>query len=74
MILELSLWKLKMKKTISQEKATNCQKKVKTDESSMRRQCHITCGAEVVIQHVLPYVDYFVFCKLQVICVHLVLA
>lgn len=26
-----------------------------TDESSIRRQCRITCGADVVIRHILPY-------------------
>jgi hypothetical protein len=54
-ILELALWKLRMNENIIQEKATHCQKKVKHDESSMRRQCRITCGADVVIRHVLPY-------------------
>ena len=28
---------------------------IKTDESSTRQQCRLTCGADVVIQHVLPY-------------------
>jgi len=54
-ILELALWKLMMNENIPQEEATHHQKKMKTDESSMRRQCRITCGADVVIRHVLPY-------------------
>ena len=54
-ILELALWKLRMNEEISPEEATNCRKKIKTDEWSMRRQCRITCGADVVIGHVLPY-------------------
>jgi hypothetical protein len=54
-ILELAVWKLRMNENISQEEATHHQKKMKTDESSMRRQCRITCGADVVIQHVLQY-------------------
>jgi hypothetical protein len=54
-ILELALWKLRMNANIIQEKATHCQKKENPDESNMRRQCRITCGADVVIRHVLPY-------------------
>jgi hypothetical protein len=55
-ILELALWKLKMNEdTNPQEKAIHCQKKVKTDKSTIRGQCRITCGADVVIQHVLPW-------------------
>ena len=49
------MWKLRMNESILLEKATPCQKKVKTDEWSMRMQCRITCGADVVIRHVLPY-------------------
>jgi hypothetical protein len=54
-MLELALWKLRMNENIPQENATHCQKKIKTDESSIRRQCRITCGADIVIRHVLPY-------------------
>ena len=55
-ILELALWKLKMNENIiPQEKAIHCQKKVKTDKSTIRGQCRITCGADVVIRHVLPW-------------------
>jgi hypothetical protein len=46
--LELALWKLRMN-------ASQLQKKIKTDELSIRRQCRITCGADVVIWHILPY-------------------
>jgi hypothetical protein len=54
-ILELALWKLRMNEKIPEEEATHYQKKIKTDESSMRRQCRLSCGADVVIRHVLPY-------------------
>jgi hypothetical protein len=54
-IIELALWKLRVNEKIPKEEATHYQKKIKTDESSMRRQCRITCGADVVIRHVLPY-------------------
>ena len=42
------MWKLRMN-------ASQLQKKIKTDELSIRRQCRITCGADVVIRHILPY-------------------
>jgi hypothetical protein len=48
-ILELALWKSRMN-------ASHLQKKIKTDESSMRRQHRITCGADVIIRHVLSYI------------------
>ena len=54
-ILELALWKLRMNENIPQEEVSHCQKKMKTDELNIRRQCRITCGADVVIRHVLPY-------------------
>jgi hypothetical protein len=54
-ILELALWKLRMNEKLSPEEATHCQKKIKTDESDIRQQCRVTCGADVVIRHVLPY-------------------
>jgi hypothetical protein len=54
-VLELALWKLRMNENIPQEEATHYQKKIKTDESSMRSQCRITCGADVIIRHILPY-------------------
>jgi hypothetical protein len=54
-ILELALWKLRLNEKISDEEATHCKKKVKTDKSSIRRQCRITCGADIVIGHVLLF-------------------
>ena len=30
-------------------------KKMRTDESEIRRQCRITGGADIVIRHILPY-------------------
>jgi hypothetical protein len=57
MILELALWKMRMtvNETFHQEIPCRRQKKVKTDESSTRQQCRVTCGADVVIGHVLPF-------------------
>jgi hypothetical protein len=54
-ILELVLWKIKINKKSHQDTFTQSQKKVKTDESSIRQQYRITCGADVVIRHVLPF-------------------
>jgi len=56
-ILELALWKVKMteNENIHQEVVYRRQKKVKTDESSIRSPCRATCGASVVIEHVLPF-------------------
>jgi hypothetical protein len=45
-ILELVLWKLSMNENNSQKEAA---------QSSIRRQCRTTCGADAVICHVLPY-------------------
>ena len=54
-ILELALWKMRMHEKRHHDSAAQSQKKIKTDKLSMRRQCRITCGADVVIRHVLPY-------------------
>jgi hypothetical protein len=55
-ILELAIWKMKINEKSHQDMATQSQKKVKTDESSIRRQSRITCGADCIIRHVLPFV------------------
>jgi hypothetical protein len=54
-ILELALWKTRINDTIQQQKMARSQKKIKTVESSTRQQCRVTCGADVVIGHVMPY-------------------
>jgi hypothetical protein len=54
-ILELALWKMRMNEKSHQDMATQSQKRIKTDESSTRQQCRVTCGADVVIGHVLPF-------------------
>jgi hypothetical protein len=53
--LELALWKLRMNEILPAEETTHCRKKIKTDESSMRRQCRVTCRADVIIRNVLPF-------------------
>jgi hypothetical protein len=54
-MLELALWKMKMSENGHQDRATQSQKKMKADESSIRSQDRVTCGADVVIGHVLPF-------------------
>ena len=54
-ILELALWKMKINEKSYQDMATQSQKRSKTNKSSIRQQCRVTCGADVVIQHVLPF-------------------
>jgi hypothetical protein len=55
-MLELALWKMKMSKNGHNIKnQTHCQKKIKADDSSVQSQNRVTCGADVVIGHVLPF-------------------
>jgi hypothetical protein len=57
-ILELALWKMSMNEKLSPEEATPRQKKLRCDKSDIQRQCRVTCGADVVIRHVLLYRIY----------------
>ena len=52
-ILEIALWKMKM--NIPEGVICHHQKKVRVDQSEFRRQCRVTCGANVVIGYVLPF-------------------
>jgi hypothetical protein len=54
-ILELALWKLRLTENIRTETTDHCKKKIKIDESCIRQQCRVTCGADIVIGHVLLY-------------------
>jgi hypothetical protein len=54
-ILELALWKMKMNDHHLKESVTRHQKKVKTDESSIRQQCRVACGADIVISRILLF-------------------
>jgi hypothetical protein len=54
-ILELALWKMKINEHSLEENTTRHQKKIKTNHSIFRQQCHVSCGADVVIVHVLPF-------------------
>ena len=54
-ILELALWKMKINEKSHQEGDTQIQKRLKTDESTIRLQCRVTSGADVVIKCVVPF-------------------
>ena len=54
-LLELALWKLRMNAHSHTGMNIRRQKKRKTDEASVRRQSRVTCGANVIIGHVLPF-------------------
>jgi hypothetical protein len=46
-MLELALWKMKMNENGHQDMATH--------DSNVRSQDRVTCGADVVIGHVVPF-------------------
>ena len=56
-MLELAVWKAKINESRSddvvREDVDN--KKLKMDESEFRLQCRISCGADHIIESVLPY-------------------
>jgi hypothetical protein len=52
-IIEIALWKVRM--NIPKEVICHQQEKVRVDQSEFRRQCRVTCGADVVIRHMLPF-------------------
>jgi hypothetical protein len=54
-IIELALWKMNMSENGRQDRATQSQKKMTADDSTIRSQNRVTCGADVVIGHVLPF-------------------
>jgi hypothetical protein len=54
--LELALWKSRLDENNHKWGTANNQKKIKTDKSSTRQQCRVSCGADVIITLVLPFV------------------
>ena len=56
-LLELALWKAKLdeKEESSEEGKT---KKVQVDSKSARKERRITCGADIVIKNVLPFLQF----------------
>jgi hypothetical protein len=54
-VLELALWKNMLDVNSKKMETNRCQKKLRSDESDVRQQCRVTCGADVVIGHVMPF-------------------
>ena len=55
-ILELALWKNNMNNhSDNNQGGGRRNKKIRIGQADLRKQCRINCGADVVIQHVLPY-------------------
>jgi hypothetical protein len=54
-MLELALWKITLDVNSHKMETNRCQKKMRIDESDVRQQCRVTCGADIVITHVLQY-------------------
>jgi hypothetical protein len=54
-ILELALWKTRLDENGHKRETTCRLKKVKTDVSDIRQQCRVTCGADIIIRLVLPF-------------------
>ena len=55
MILELVLWKKEMSDKSQDEQRSSKRTKLNENETSVREQYRIGCGADVVIEHVLPF-------------------
>ena len=53
-ILELTLWKVEIDCHRSQERGRR-NKKRRSNEADVRDQCRINCGADIVIEHTLPF-------------------
>ena len=54
-LLELALWKMKLDYSKGGITMGGGNKKIKMDQSEFRLQCRISCGADHVIENVLPY-------------------
>ena len=55
-LLELAIWKAKLGEN-EDECGEGRTKKVKVDAESARRERRLTCGAEIVIKNVLPFLQ-----------------
>ena len=54
-LLELALWKKKMDDHCQEANEKRRIKKMKIEESARRKMCRVGCGADIVIEHVLPF-------------------
>ena len=50
-ILELAMWKKEMNESESKKK----RKRTEEPDSDLREQCRVSCRADIVIEHVLPF-------------------
>ena len=57
-LLELALWKKGMEDHCQEANEKRRTKRVKIEESASRQMCRVGCGADVVIEHVLPYLVF----------------
>jgi len=54
-LLKLALWKKKMDDHCQERNEKRRNKRLKVDDLDLREQCRVNCGADIVIEHVLPY-------------------
>ena len=54
-MIELVLWKKSISEASNSKQEVGSGKKMKFDEPSIREQSRISCGASIIIAHVLPY-------------------
>ena len=56
-VLELAVWKAKMDTSTfgTDRMRRRCKKRSRDDEATFRHQCRVGCGAQQVIQNVLPF-------------------
>ena len=54
-ILELALWKKEINDNNSQQNTVRRQKEIKIEGASIRQQCRVSCGADVIIEHLLLF-------------------
>ena len=56
LVLELALWKAKIDECVSRDISQHCNKRARVDnEISYKDQCHVSCGADIVLPNVLRY-------------------
>ena len=54
-MLELSLWKFRINESQSINEERRESKKLKVDEACLRSQCRVNCGADIIMENMLPY-------------------
>jgi len=54
-MIELVLWKNKISETSNSKQEGGSRKKMKLDECCLQKECRSRCGADIVIENVLPY-------------------